>query len=153
MMARSAEVQDIARGFDLTGDGDPSIRGAKFMLMVERMREAGVAVPFTILSPEGHHAGHIAATLRDITNGKLTLGYWVLPEFRGQGLASDALRTLSDWCLDKDGVHRLNLFIETWNQPSARAALSAGFEYEATLKKWEFVGGEPHDMMVYARFS
>ncbi|WP_372736663.1 GNAT family N-acetyltransferase [Nocardioides sp.] len=60
------------------------------------------------------------------------LGYNVLPWARGRGVASAALRLLSQWLLASDGkdLQRLQLDHAVENQASCRTALRAGFRIE-----------------------
>ena len=62
----------------------------------------------------------------------LDVGYGVAPEARGRGVASRALRLLSDWLLAPDGgdVHRVQLDHAVENEGSCRTALRAGFVVE-----------------------
>jgi RimJ/RimL family protein N-acetyltransferase len=62
----------------------------------------------------------------------LDVGYGVAPAARGRGVASRALRLLSDWLLAPDGgdVHRVQLDHAVENEGSCRVALHAGFAVE-----------------------
>jgi RimJ/RimL family protein N-acetyltransferase len=62
----------------------------------------------------------------------LDVGYGVSPAARGRGVASTALRLLTDWLLDPDGgdVHRVQLDHAVENQGSCRTAVRAGFAVE-----------------------
>lgn len=151
VIAEACSVPDIARGFGLPSSATPEA-GSAYVTMMIRMREAGITLPFMIYAHDGNVVGHAGFTLRDIGHGKATLGYWVLPAYRGLGYASDALRTATDWLLSQEGVFRATLHIETWNASSAAVAEAVGYTYEATLKRWEKIAGEPRDMMIYSRF-
>lgn len=151
-IVHAAEVPDIARGFSLPQASVPG-GGERYVTMLDRLRQAGIALPFMAYTPEGNVAGHMGITLRDIGHGKVTLGYWILPEYRGRGYASDGLRTMTEWLFAQGGVHRATLHIETWNAASAAVAESVGYVYEATLRNWEVIAGEPRDMMIYTRLG
>ncbi|KQX69871.1 GNAT family N-acetyltransferase [Angustibacter sp. Root456] len=62
----------------------------------------------------------------------LDVGYGVAPAARGRGVASRALRLLSDWLLAPDGgdVRRVQLDHAVENEGSCRVALRAGFAVE-----------------------
>lgn len=62
--------------------------------------------------------------------GVVATGYGVLPEFRGRGFTTRALRLLTDWAFSQAGIDRLELGCKVGNVASARAALSAGFTEE-----------------------
>lgn len=150
VITEACSVPDIARGFGLPSPATPEA-GSAYVTMMVRMREAGITLPFMVYDREEVVVGHAGLTLRDIGHGKATLGYWILPDHRGLGYASDALRIATEWLLSQEGVYRATLHIETWNAPSAAVAESVGYVYEATLKRWEKIAGEPRDMMVYTR--
>jgi RimJ/RimL family protein N-acetyltransferase len=59
--------------------------------------------------------------------GVVAMGYGVIPEFRGRGFTSRALRLLADWAWTSTPFVRLELGCKVGNTASARAALSAGF--------------------------
>jgi RimJ/RimL family protein N-acetyltransferase len=62
----------------------------------------------------------------------LDVGYGVATWARGRGVASTALRLLTDWLLAPDGgdVHRVQLDHAVENLASCRTAVKAGFEVE-----------------------
>lgn len=60
----------------------------------------------------------------------VAIGYGVIPEFRGRGFTTRALRLLADWAFSATPTVRLELGCKVANVASARAALSAGFVQE-----------------------
>ncbi|MCD2198170.1 GNAT family N-acetyltransferase [Actinomycetospora endophytica] len=83
-------------------------------------------------------------------HGRAVIGYWIAPEFRGAGVVTRALRLVSAWGVDHPGVHRLELYVEPWNEGSWRAAERVGFLREGLMRRWEAVGDEPRDMFMYS---
>jgi RimJ/RimL family protein N-acetyltransferase len=55
------------------------------------------------------------------------IGYFLLPEARGRGLATRAVRLISRWAIDDLGFVRLRRLTEPANERSQRVALRAGF--------------------------
>ena len=92
-----------------------------------------------------------ATGYREEAHGRGSLGYWIVPAQRRSGLATEALRTISPWALSLDGVERLELFIETSNVGSWRAAERAGYQREGLLRSFQRIGSERRDMFVYSR--
>lgn len=82
--------------------------------------------------------------------GRATIGYWVARSHRGAGVATAALRLISAWGATHPGVHRLELYVEPWNEGSWRAAEHVGFVREGLMRRWEAVGGERRDMFMYS---
>jgi [ribosomal protein S5]-alanine N-acetyltransferase len=106
---------------------------------------------FAIADADDRAVGHIGLWLRDADHGRASIGYWVCPSQRRRGYAAAALATLVAWAEGLDGLHRLELYVEPWNEGSWRTAEKVGFQREGLLRSWELVGGEPCDMYMYAR--
>lgn len=94
--------------------------------------------------------GQIGLWIRDLDQGRATVGYWIRPASRRRGYAVAALRTLSALAFATVEVDRLQLFVEPWNEASWHAAERAGYEREGLLRSWQRVGDERRDMLVYA---
>ncbi|ROV66861.1 N-acetyltransferase [Streptomyces globisporus] len=111
----------------------------------------GAGYPFAIVrSRDRRPVGAIGLWLRELPEGRASLGYWLTDTARGQGVARAALRTVTGWALRDLGVPRLQLCIEPWNTASARIAEDIGFRREGLLRGWQQVGDERRDMAVYA---
>lgn len=95
--------------------------------------------------------GQIGVWLRDYVEGRVSLGYWIGPAFRGRGYARAALAAATGWALTLDAVHRAELYVEPWNEASWRIAERVGYQREGLLRGWQRVGGRPRDMFMYSR--
>jgi ribosomal-protein-alanine N-acetyltransferase len=113
---------------------------------------AGAGYSFAIADAATDEAvGQIGLWVKEVEGyGRASVGYWVAPQFRRHGYAASALRALTTWAVDLDGVHRLQLFVEPWNEGSWRAAESCGYQREGLLRGWERVGAEYKDVYVYS---
>ncbi|MFD8582815.1 GNAT family N-acetyltransferase [Streptomyces californicus] len=110
----------------------------------------GAGYPFAIVrSRDRRPVGAIGLWLRELPAGRASLGYWLVPSARGQGIASAALRTVTGWALHDLGIPRLQLCVEPWNTASARIAEKSGFRREGLLRGWQQVGDQRRDMVVY----
>jgi RimJ/RimL family protein N-acetyltransferase len=78
------------------------------------------------------------------------LGYWVKREARGRGIATRALRLLSEWAFAELGAYRLQLLAEPGNVASQRVAEKAGFRREALLRSYLDLKGTRRDVYMYA---
>lgn len=94
--------------------------------------------------------GQIGLWLRNLDQGIASVGYWVASQFRCRGYARAALAAVSGWGLSLDGVHRLELYVEPWNQGSWRAAERVGYRREGLLRSWQQVGSQRRDMYMYS---
>jgi RimJ/RimL family protein N-acetyltransferase len=80
--------------------------------------------------------GEAAGTLYVLRSGPMDVGlvgYGVVPEFRGRGFTTKALRLVSRWIFESTTIGRLELGHKVANVASGKAAMSAGFVHEATL--------------------
>ncbi|MGW0540183.1 GNAT family N-acetyltransferase [Streptomyces griseoincarnatus] len=60
-------------------------------------------------------------------DGRVEIGYDLAVEARGNGYATEALRTLSAWALEQDAVHTVVAVVEEPNVPSQKVVTRAGF--------------------------
>lgn len=130
-------TEDSARAFiqrqhDRSSAGD----GFSFVIAEEANPEEGV--------------GSIGLWLQEIESGRASVGYWVVAEARGRGLAAHALRAVVQFAFGELVIPRLHLFVEPWNVASARTAEAAGFYREATLRGWERIDSEQRDADCFA---
>ena len=93
----------------------------------------------------------MALMLRNIDEGRASIGYFVVKSARGRGAATHALRALAAWGLGTLGIPRLELYIEPWNAASIVTAERCGFRREGLLRAWQRVGTERRDMFMYSR--
>jgi len=122
---------------------------------IERQRglaSEGHGYPFVICEASDPHQGlgALGLWLREIENGRASIGYWVVPSARGRHVAGVALRTAVSYAFEVLAIPRLQLFIEPWNVASQRTAEYGGFTQEALLRGWERIGGAQHDVYCYA---
>ena len=134
----------------------PSGRSALAALsFIERQHQrlaAGSGYSFAVADAASDLAvGQIGLWLKNANQWRATLGYWIAPSCRGKGAASAALKALSNWGLVQPGIHRLELYVEPWNEGSWRAAERCGYAREGLLRSWQEVGGQRKDMYMYAR--
>jgi [ribosomal protein S5]-alanine N-acetyltransferase len=115
------------------------------------LANGGHGYPFVI----GHESnpttgvGAVALWLREIENGRATIGYWIAPSARGNNIAGWALREMVAFAFEELGIPRLQLFIEPWNVASQKTAEFAGFNHEALLHGWERIGDMQRDAYSY----
>ncbi|GAB3620375.1 GNAT family protein [Glutamicibacter endophyticus] len=111
----------------------------------------GTGYSFAIAETASDRAvGQIGLWLKDLDQGRASIGYWVAPSDRQRGVASAALEAISRWGLDLPSIYRLQLYVEPWNEGSWRAAERCGYLREGLLHSWQDVGGHRKDMYMYA---
>jgi [ribosomal protein S5]-alanine N-acetyltransferase len=98
-----------------------------------------------------HVVGQIGLWLKDIGEGRASVGYWVTRSARGRRVATRSLQALALWALHDLQIPRLHLYVEPWNTASIMTAERAGFVREGLLRHWQEVDGARKDMYMYAR--
>jgi RimJ/RimL family protein N-acetyltransferase len=126
--------------------------GRAFIERQHRLAFDGHGYPFVISDASNPHQGlgALGLWLREIENGRASIGYWVAPSARGRHAAGLALRAVVAYAFEVLAIPRLQLFIEPWNAASQRTAEYAGFAQEALLHGWERIGGTQYDAYCYA---
>ncbi len=78
------------------------------------------------------------------------LGYWLIPDARGRGLASRAARLLVDWGFEALGLARVELAILPGNLASRQVAERLGAKDEGLRRGSHEAGGRQWDMQIYS---
>ena len=93
----------------------------------------------------GEFLGCVMAFGIETDEGKAELGYMVAPAARGRGVATEALRLLTDWGFTERGLFRLELLISVDNTASIRVAERAGYVREGVLRSLFVKDGRRED--------
>jgi RimJ/RimL family protein N-acetyltransferase len=79
------------------------------------------------------------------------IGYIVARDARGRGIATRALRLVTDYALGEVGLERVQLLIDAENEPSLRVAKRCGYVREGVTRSLYVKPGRRADMVVYSR--
>ena len=127
----------------------PSEGSALQTLELHRSRwNKGTGATFSICDPEDDCVGHVWVNLVDSRQGEV--GYWLLPEARGKGLATRSVKLISLWALRELGLLRLSLLTEPSNRPSQWVAERSGFVKEGVLRSYKEIAGRRIDCVVFS---
>lgn len=143
---RAAADPDIVRWF---GDWDePPAQTLDSWMQAWR---DGTAAALAVCDADGSFAGHLLVELRN--SGRAHLEYWLLPEWRGRGLATRALLVAARFAFAELGLARLELWTEPENAASQRLAERAGFRREGVLRGYSEIGGRRVDAVFFGRLA
>ena len=80
-----------------------------------------------------------AGGLNDINteNKKAEIGFWLLPEYWGQGIMAEAMPLILDHAFNKIGLHRIEGFVESENKNCKKALAKLNFCLEGTMRECE----------------
>jgi RimJ/RimL family protein N-acetyltransferase len=94
----------------------------------------GTSAAFAIEDERGEFLGCAMAFGIDADAKSGELGYIVAPEARGRGVATAALRLLTEWGFTEHGLLRIELLISVDNEASRRVAERCGYVREGVLR-------------------
>ena len=105
-----------------------------------------------VIEFKGELVGEITVHQEDPRNKtKAKISYWVAKSFRGKGIATIAVKLITNYAFKKWKLVRIRGNVRTFNKASSRVLEKAGYKYEGTLRKNNFKDGKYLDDMVWAR--
>lgn len=81
------------------------------------------------------------------------LGYWLGQQYARQGYARAAVRSVTDFCFNDLGLHRINAAVQPSNEPSVKLLSALGFTHEGTARGYLKIGGCWRDHDIFALLS
>jgi RimJ/RimL family protein N-acetyltransferase len=92
-----------------------------------------VSAPFAVTDLTGRRLwGACGLHNVDLDTGTAEVGYWVTPAARGRGVATAALRLITEWALGPGGLRQVYAKVEQVNGASTTVARAAGYEPVST---------------------
>jgi RimJ/RimL family protein N-acetyltransferase len=114
-------------------------------------REDGSCEGFAIVDDDGTFLGlALVPTIVRDPEWTAELGYAVAAAARGRGVATEALRQLTEWAFAQ-GVLRAELVISPDNEGSKRLAERAGYVREGLLRSKYFKDGRREDQEIWSQ--
>jgi RimJ/RimL family protein N-acetyltransferase len=114
-------------------------------------RAEGTSEAFAIVDGDDTFLGLALAPRIDRIAATAELGYVVAPEARGRGVASEALRLLTEWSFATHDLIRLELHISVENEASKAVARRAGYVREGVLRSVHVKAGLREDTELWSR--
>ena len=103
------------------------------------------------IAVDGAAVGGIGITLgEDIHRRTAELGYWLGEEFWGRGIATAAVRAITEYAFAKFDLVRVWAGVFEWNPGSMRVLEKAGYVREARLRGSAFKDGQVVDEVIFA---
>ncbi len=128
---------------------------ARWLARYDEGRASRTKEAFAVLGPEGDDTfyGVALAVEIDLEAQEAELGYLTAASARGRGIATAALRALTDWAFAERGLRRVTLLIDDDNKGSERVAQKAGYAREGLMRGIYLKPGRRGDMLLYAKLS
>ena len=86
----------------------------------------------------------------DVYRRSAEVGYWLGEPFWGQGIATHAVRAMTEYAFERFDLVRLYALVKEWNPASARVLEKCGFTLEGRLRKGVTKDGKTIDLFLYA---
>jgi RimJ/RimL family protein N-acetyltransferase len=114
------------------------------------LAESGALLPLLICDgASGEILGGASIGHYDHMRQRVEVGYWLLRDARGRGIATRVARALAEHAL-ANGIERVEAVVRTDNAPSQRVLERAGFTREGVLRALLRHEGGRHDAAIYS---
>lgn len=84
---------------------------------------------------------------------KAEIGFWLLPEFWGQGFMQESFPVICDFGFNALGLHRIEGFVDAANTNCKRAIEKMNFKHEGTMRECEMKAGKFLSVDIYAKLK
>ena len=116
-------------------------------------RELASRMEWAVEQTVGNVVGRVCLCAIDDESAVADVGYWLLADARGKGLATIVVNAVAAWAFDDGGFGRLAIEHELDNVASCQVAERCGFAFEALKRGAIVVRGGRHDVHVHARLA
>ena len=118
----------------------------------EEARLRGDELNFALVEPHDQDVVLGALSMYEVRldHGRAAVGYWLAPEARGRGAATQAVRLLARWAFAELGLARLELTCGPDNEASQQVAERCGFSREGLLRSHVPFKGARRDSILYS---
>lgn len=101
---------------------------------------------------QGHElCGLVGFVTTDNLNHRTEIGYWLIPEYQGQGVMTRCVRHLCHWAISERGMNRIQIRCAVGNHSSNAIPLRLGFALEGTEREGELLAdGQYTGIHVYS---
>nr|WP_315164628.1 GNAT family protein [uncultured Flavobacterium sp.] len=84
---------------------------------------------------------------------KAEIGFWLLPEFWGQGFMQEAFPLICDYGFNKLDLNRIEGFVDSENINCKKAVERLNFEFEGTMRDCEIKEGKYLSVDIYSKLK
>ena len=111
---------------------------------------AGAMIPMLVRSTDtGAVLGGASIQNIDLVRSIADVGYWLLPEARGRGVATRTARAVAEFGFSL-GVERIQAYVNVGNVDSERVLERAGFTREGVLRSMPRLGRSRVDQTLFS---
>lgn len=84
---------------------------------------------------------------------KAEIGFWLLTNFWGKGIMTEAMPLICNYGFDNLGLHRIEGFVESDNTNCKNAMAKLDFQHEGTMKDCEIKNGKFISLDIYSKIK
>ncbi|MFJ2767124.1 GNAT family N-acetyltransferase [Streptomyces sp. NPDC087300] len=99
---------------------------------------------------DGTLVGAVILRTLDTVQGTAEAGCWLEPSAVGKGLVTRSVRVVIDWAVEERGVHRVDWWVSSDNEPSIAVARRLGMTKEGVLRQSYLYRGKRHDEEIWS---
>jgi ribosomal-protein-alanine N-acetyltransferase len=116
------------------------------------LEKNGTGMWFAVCSPD-NTTFYGAGGLNDLSKAhkKAEIGFWLLTDFWGQGIMTEAMPLICEYGFENLGLHRIEGFVESDNINCKNAMAKLDFQHEGTMKDCEIKNGKFISLDIYAK--
>ena len=104
-----------------------------------------------LIRKEGNYCGLIGFTVTDNVNHRTEIGYWLLPEYQGQGIMTECVKRLCRFAVEKRKMNRIQIRCAVGNHPSNAIPQRLGFCLEGVERAGELLSSRKYtDLNIYS---
>jgi RimJ/RimL family protein N-acetyltransferase len=117
------------------------------------LHKQGAAATEFAIDVGGEVIGSIGFRIqKDMERHSAEIAYWVGQGYWGRGIATEALRALTDYAFSHyEQLLRIYAYVFEWNTASMRVLEKCGYEREGWLRKSTIKDGKVIDQALYAK--
>ena len=113
------------------------------------LAESGRLLPLVVVGASGEVLGGGTLHHLDTERGIVEIGYWLLPQARGRGVATRVARLLAEHAFSL-GIERVAAYVNVGNERSDRVLERAGFTREGVIRSLPKPDGRRVDKTLYS---
>jgi len=110
-------------------------------------------IEWALDTADGLTMGRLSLARINDVFGDAEIGYWLLPQARGQGIVTRALRRMMTWAYADGALGRLEIRHELANISSCRVAARCGFSVEGVQRGACLNRGQRLDLHLHGRLA
>lgn len=147
-------LEDLHPWLDWATPAYDDAAAARWLEFTQQAWEHASAFPFATFDAQtGEYLGNCGIDGLDEKRRCCNLGYWVRTSRRGQGIATRAIRLVSQFAFETLRLTRIEIVIAAQNFASQRTAQKAGARYQGQQPNGLLVRSQTHEAVIYALTS